>query len=130
MDLHLRWLTTENFKINYETLKGGCVRSKNKFKTHKKKNNKLRWLATDIKCYALGVLSLMALFAYFYSLLKIGYNINQQDELGFSPLHLASLLGRNIIIRYIIVWSNTSKESLEVSDAFLISVQKMNCQYC
>ena len=31
---------------NYETLKGDCIRSKNKFKTQK--NNKLRWLATNI----------------------------------------------------------------------------------
>ena len=44
---------------NYETVKGGCVPSKNKFK---EKNNKLRWLATDINfnCYTLGVLLLMA----------------------------------------------------------------------
>ena len=44
---------------DYETLKGGCVRSKNKFKTQKK--SKLRWLATDrnLNCYTLGVLSLM-----------------------------------------------------------------------
>ena len=32
--LHLRWLTTEKFQ-NYETVKGGCIPSKNKFKTQK-----------------------------------------------------------------------------------------------
>ena len=49
--------SSEKFQ-NYEILKGGCVRSKNKFKTQK---NKLRLLATDINlnCYKLGVLSLM-----------------------------------------------------------------------
>ena len=48
-----RWLCTK-----YETLKGGCVRSKNKFKTQK--NNKLRWLATNINfnSYTLDVLTL------------------------------------------------------------------------
>ena len=45
MALHLRWLTTEKFQ-HYETVKGGCIPSKNKFKTIK--NNKLRWLASDI----------------------------------------------------------------------------------
>ena len=30
---------------NYETVKGGCIPSKNKVKTQK--NNKLRWLASD-----------------------------------------------------------------------------------
>ena len=41
-------------------MKGGCIPSKNKFKTQK---NKLRWLATDtnLNCYTLGVLSLMIL---------------------------------------------------------------------
>ena len=34
--LHLRWLTTEKFQ-NYETVKGGCISSKNKFKTQKTK---------------------------------------------------------------------------------------------
>ena len=43
--LHLRWLTTEKFQ-NYETVKGGCMPSENKFRTQK--NNKLRWLASDI----------------------------------------------------------------------------------
>ena len=43
--LHLRWLTTENF-LNYETVKGGCIPSKNMFKTQK--SNKLTWLASDI----------------------------------------------------------------------------------
>ena len=43
--LHLRWLTTEKFQ-NYETVKGGCTPSKYKFKTQR--NNKLRWLASDI----------------------------------------------------------------------------------
>ena len=43
--LHLRWLTTEKLQ-NYETVKGGCIPSNNKIKTHK--NNKLRWLASDI----------------------------------------------------------------------------------
>ena len=43
--LHLRWLTSERFQ-NYETVKGGRIPSKNKFKTHK--NNKLRWLPSDI----------------------------------------------------------------------------------
>ena len=38
-------LTTEKFK-SYETVKGGCIPSKNKFKTQK--NNKLRWLNSDI----------------------------------------------------------------------------------
>ena len=33
--LHLRWLTTENFQ-NYETKKGGCFPSENKFKIEKK----------------------------------------------------------------------------------------------
>ena len=47
MDLHLRWLTTENFKITNETLRGGYVRSKNELKDTNKNNN-LRWLATDI----------------------------------------------------------------------------------
>ena len=42
--LHLRWLTTEKFQ-NYETVKGGCIPSKRKFKTQK--NNKLRGLASD-----------------------------------------------------------------------------------
>ena len=46
--------------MKIEILKGGCVLSKNKFKTQK--NNKLRWLATDmnLNCYTLGVLSLMS----------------------------------------------------------------------
>ena len=43
--LHLRWLTAEKFE-NYETVKGGCIPIKNKFKTQK--FNKLRWLASDI----------------------------------------------------------------------------------
>ena len=43
--LHLRWLTTEKFQ-RYETVKGGCIPSKNKFEPQK--NNKLRWLASDI----------------------------------------------------------------------------------
>ena len=45
MALHLSWLTTEKFQ-NYETVKGGCIPSKDKFKIQKK--NKLRWLASDI----------------------------------------------------------------------------------
>ena len=45
MALHLRWLTTEKFQNN-ETVKGGCITSKNKFKT--RINNKLRWLTSDI----------------------------------------------------------------------------------
>ena len=61
MDLHLRWLTTENFKITKhgKVMKSKILRSKNKFKAQK--NNKLRWLATDINlnCYTLGVLSPM-----------------------------------------------------------------------
>ena len=32
---------------NYEMVKGGFILSKNKFKT-RKKNNKFRWLASDI----------------------------------------------------------------------------------
>ena len=44
MALHLRWLTTEKF-LNYETVKGGCIPSKNKFITQK--YNKLRWLTSD-----------------------------------------------------------------------------------
>ena len=43
--LHLRWLTIENLQ-NYETVKGGCIPSKNNFKTQK--HNKVRWLASDI----------------------------------------------------------------------------------
>ena len=43
--LHLRWLTTKEFK-NYETVKGSCIPSKNTFKTPK--SNKLRWLISDI----------------------------------------------------------------------------------
>ena len=43
--LLLSWLTTEKFQ-NYETVKGGRIPSKNKFKTQK--NSKLRWLASDI----------------------------------------------------------------------------------
>ena len=43
--MHLRWLTTEKFQ-NYETVKGGCIPSKNKSKTQMK--NKLRWLASVI----------------------------------------------------------------------------------
>ena len=43
--LYLRWLSTEKFQ-NYVTVKGGCVPSKNKFKTQI--NNRLRWLASDI----------------------------------------------------------------------------------
>ena len=31
MALHLRWLTTEKFQ-NYETVKGGCIPSKNSSK--------------------------------------------------------------------------------------------------
>eukprot|EP00112_Aurelia_sp_Birch-Aquarium-sp1_P026579 Seg951.5 transcript_id=Seg951.5/GoldUCD/mRNA.D3Y31 product="26S proteasome non-ATPase regulatory subunit 10" protein_id=Seg951.5/GoldUCD/D3Y31 len=58
----------------------------------------------------------------FARLLNIGYDINQQDELGFSPLHLASLLGRNIIIRFIIFWLNRSKNHQdEDSEALLHS---------
>ena len=45
MTLHLRWLTTEKIQ-NYETVKGGCIPSKNKLKTQK--FNKSRWLASDI----------------------------------------------------------------------------------
>ena len=44
MALHLRLLTTEKFE-NYETVKDGRIPSKDKFKD---KNNKLRWLASDI----------------------------------------------------------------------------------
>ena len=33
--LHLRWLATEKIQ-NYETIKGGCAASKNKFNTQKK----------------------------------------------------------------------------------------------
>ena len=42
---------------NYETVKGGCIPSKNEFKIHL--NAKLRWLIADMisKCYTLGVLS-------------------------------------------------------------------------
>ena len=40
--LHLRCLATEKFQ-NYETVKGGYIPSKNKFK-----NTKLRWLVSDI----------------------------------------------------------------------------------
>ena len=43
--LYLRWLTTEKFQ-SYETVKDGCIPSRNKFKTQK--NNKLRWLASVI----------------------------------------------------------------------------------
>ena len=43
--LHLRWLATESFQ-NYETVNGGYIPSKNKFKTQK--HNKIRWLASDI----------------------------------------------------------------------------------
>ena len=43
--LHLRWLTTEKFQ-NYETVKGGCIPSKIKFKTQRSSN--LRWLAFDL----------------------------------------------------------------------------------
>ena len=43
--LHIRWLTTEKFQ-NDETVKGGCIPSKNKFKTQK--YNRLRWLVSDI----------------------------------------------------------------------------------
>ena len=43
--LHLRWLTTEKFQ-NYEIVKGGCIPSKNKSQIQR--NNKLRWLASDI----------------------------------------------------------------------------------
>ena len=58
MDLHLRWLTTENFKI---TKHGKVVVYEVKTSSRHKKNNKLRWLATDINlnCHTLGVLSLM-----------------------------------------------------------------------
>ena len=45
MALHLTWLITVKLQ-NYETVKGGYIPSKNKFKTQK--NNKLRWLASDI----------------------------------------------------------------------------------
>ena len=38
-------LTTKTFQ-NCETVKGGCIPGKNEFKTQK--NNKLRWLASDI----------------------------------------------------------------------------------
>ena len=43
--LHLRWLNTEKFQ-NYETVKGGCIPSKDKFKAQR--NYKSRWLASDI----------------------------------------------------------------------------------
>ena len=45
MALHIKWLTTKNFR-NRETVKGSCIPSKNKFTTHK--TNELRWLASDI----------------------------------------------------------------------------------
>ena len=41
----LRLLTTEKFQ-NYETVKGGCIASKNKFKIQI--NIKLRWLPSDV----------------------------------------------------------------------------------
>ena len=44
MQSHHKVLTTEKFQ-NYEALKGGCILSKNKFNL---KNNKSRWLASDI----------------------------------------------------------------------------------
>ena len=43
--LYLRWLTTKKFQ-NYETAKGDCIPSKNKFKTQTK--NKLRRLASTM----------------------------------------------------------------------------------
>ena len=42
--LHLRWHTTE--KIQNCKKKGGCLLSENKFKAQK--DNKLRWLVSDI----------------------------------------------------------------------------------
>ena len=54
MDLHLRWLTTENFKIAKHWKVVVCeIKASSR---HEKKNNKLRWLATDISlnCYTLG----------------------------------------------------------------------------
>ena len=55
--LHVRWLTTEKFQ-SYETVKGGCIPSKNKFETQK--YNKLRWLTFDLNFkLLLGVLALM-----------------------------------------------------------------------
>ena len=33
-----------------------------------------------------------------FRLLENGHDLSQRDELGFSPLHLAALLGRNEII--------------------------------
>ena len=43
--LHLRWLTTEKFR-NYETVRGGCIPIKNRFKTQE--YNQLRWLASNM----------------------------------------------------------------------------------
>ena len=43
--LHLRWFTNDKFQ-NYDTVKVGCIPSRNEFKTQK--NNELRWLASDI----------------------------------------------------------------------------------
>ena len=56
MQIHLKLLKIQN----YVTVRGGCIPSKDKFKTQK--NNKLRWLATGINfklLHTVGVLSLM-----------------------------------------------------------------------
>ena len=63
------WLTTERFQNN-ETVKGGYVPSKNKFKNTK--NNKLRWLAADIN---FKLLHSGCPIARGKSLLKIAYVI-------------------------------------------------------
>ena len=42
----------------------------------------------------------------FSSLLKNGHNINEKDELGFAPLHLAVLLRRNDILTAMIRLKN------------------------
>ena len=59
LDLYLRWLTTENFKI---TKHSKVVVYDVKTSSRHKTRNKLRSLATDrnLNCYTLGVPSLMA----------------------------------------------------------------------
>ena len=50
----------------------------------------------------------MLSFLIFSSLLGRGHDVNAQDELGFSPLHLIALLGRKEILHSLTKMKNTN----------------------
>ncbi len=55
------------------------------------------------------LLKLLLYKDYLSRFLEAGHNINEQDELGFTPLHLAALLERNFILKEILNWKEARK---------------------